>query len=1114
MSLSESVRRAGEIVRSERRISVRLLGRELGLGAADLADVVDELVLVQGRAKREGDVLVSVVSTLADGPRWPSLPGADDAERRDVTVLFCDFVGSTELASRIEMEDFGDAIIRFHDAVADVVTRHGGFVAQLMGDGLLALFGYPEAHDDSAVQAVRAGLAVVDAISALDNDTRVRVGLHTGPCLVRSIGAGGRQDTLVLGDAANVAARLQSLAEPGAVWMSAVTARLVTGWFSAVDLGPFVLKGVPDPVALHRVIAPTKARTQLQARGQRRLMPLVGRAAEWHTVLDRWTQATEGTGQVVVIEGDPGIGKSRLVQSLREHLDGSEHHWLEGNCASQRHNTAFHPIVEVVESAAGLRPEHDASERIRRIEGLLEATGLGVDGPIALLTSLLHIEHPSQRVLDHLSPEAYRRLTMQGLVAWLVGLSERKPVVLCVADVHWSDPSSLELLRHTAAAISGARVLLLVTTRVGGATLWPDLASSTRVTVEPIAAEAAIDLVVAIAQRSGRLVDDDVLAAAIDRIVERAEGNPLFLEELMQATLEGDSADPVTRNSSNVPLSLNSLLLARLDRLGDSKAIAQVAAIIGREFPVDLVRLVVANPGQPPEDADRRVIEGMAALETSGLAAPSSDGSSTYRFKHALVHDTTYQSMLRPTRRELHSRVFSVISTQFPDRLRTDPDVVASHAHAGGHPDEAIALYRVAADYAAHRSAWDETIAHLRCALDVLPIQPDRRKIPLLQLIAVTMIRSRGYAHPDTIAMWEQVRQASIFADDAAGLGAALLGLGTAHYVAAEFGAAEGLIARALAIALETNAEAIAVACHTVSGNMAFFQGRFRESLDQIERSIALYDPATHHDQLVSLIADDSGVTAWAMSGWVLHRLGAFGEALQRVDRAVELAVALRDPYTVAQARLWRLALLVERGDPLADEAAQDLLDFTTEQGFVGFGGGARMYVGQLRSDVDEIIAGAMMARTTGTKVMGPAALGSLGRAHLARGSFADAIAMADAGLENARSTAQRYVESSTLCTKASSLFAIDAEPTNDNLAAAEQIARQAISVAILQEAPLYELRATTLLARSLFKSGRADEGLYLLERRYPHESRGDEIRDIRDAREVLDQLRAASGVA
>jgi tetratricopeptide (TPR) repeat protein len=425
-----------------------------------------------------------------------------------------------------------------------------------------------------------------------------------------------------------------------------------------------------------------------------------------------------------------------------------------------------------------------------------------------------------------------------------------------------------------------------------------------------------------------------------------------------------------------------------------------------------------------------------------------------------------------------------------------------------------VQLYRVAADYAAQRSAWNETIAHLRRALDVLPIQPDRRKIPLFQLIAVTMIRSRGYAHPDTIATWEQVRQASIFADDVAGLGAGLLGLGTAHYVAAEFGAACELIDRALAIAVETNAEALEVACHTVQGNIAFFRGRFRESLEQIERSIALYDPATHHDQLVSLIADDSGVTAWAMSGWVLHRLGSFGEALHRVDRAVELAVALRDPYTVAQARLWRLALLVERGDPLAEDAAHDLLDFTTEQGFVGFGGGARMYVGQLRSDVDEIVAGAMMARTTGTKVMGPAALGSLGRAQLARGAFADAIAMADAGLENARSTDQHYVESSTLCTKAAALLAINAEPTDDDLAAAERIARQAISVAILQEAPLYELRATTLLARILLKRGRADDGLQLLERRYPHDARGDEVQDLRDAREALDQLRAATGGA
>jgi class 3 adenylate cyclase len=383
--LAESVRRAVALLRSTGRVSLRLLGLELELDDASLAAVVDELVVVQRVARREGDVLVTVDRPAVDRPSTSSgLPGAGDAERRDVTVLFCDFVGSTELATRVDAEEFGESMLSFHELVTEIVGRFDGFVAQLLGDGLLVLFGYPEEHDDSAVQATRAALAVTEAMGDV-----VRIGLHSGPCLVRTIGAGGRQDTVVLGEAANTAARVQALAAPGMVCITPATAQLTGGWFHVASLGKHVLKGVADPVEVLRVVAPTGARTRLEAAAAAGLTPLVGRSAERQVLVDCWRDVVGGAGRVVLIEGEPGIGKSRLARALREHFAGEDHAWLEGWCLENRANSAFHPIVEAVEGALDITSAHDTEERVRRVEAGLDGIGLGQTEPVALLSALL-----------------------------------------------------------------------------------------------------------------------------------------------------------------------------------------------------------------------------------------------------------------------------------------------------------------------------------------------------------------------------------------------------------------------------------------------------------------------------------------------------------------------------------------------------------------------------------------------------------------------------------------------------------------------------------------------------------------------------------------------------
>ena len=386
-------------------------------------------------------------------------PGSGDSERRELTVLFCDLVGSTELSTRLDSEDFAEAIRAYHEAATRVVTRFGGHVAQLLGDGLLVLFGYPEAHEDSAEQAVRAALDVVRAVEELGRGLAVRVGLHSGPCVVSGLGAGGRQETLALGETLNVAARVQAAAAPGAVLMSAATQRLVEGWFVAEAAGTHTLKGLQEPMALYRVVRASAARSRLEARGQRGFTPLVGRGTERRVLLERWAQARDGAGQVVLLTGEAGIGKSRLVHVLREHLASEPHRWLEGTCSLDMHNSALHPIVELVEQGLGFGPGDRPPERLRALE---EALGLAVAWRKRNPWRCWRPSCPlRRRALPPLPASVPKRAGGEPSTPWWIGScrSERQPLVLLVEDLHWGDPSSLELLRRVVERSATARIL-------------------------------------------------------------------------------------------------------------------------------------------------------------------------------------------------------------------------------------------------------------------------------------------------------------------------------------------------------------------------------------------------------------------------------------------------------------------------------------------------------------------------------------------------------------------------------------------------------------------------------------------------------------------------------
>jgi len=901
---------------------------------------------------------------------------------------------------------------------------------------------------------------------------------------------------------------VQAAAEPGEVMIGTATHRLVAGWFVVEEVGARAMKGVPEPMVLHRVVRPSAVRSRLEARSTTGgLAPLVGRDGERRLLFDAWDTSVRGEGQVIHICGEPGIGKSPLALVLRARLAGRRHRWLAGSCTRYVGNTAFHPITELVEQSLGFEPGDRPADRVRLVEDGLRAAGLTSEEQLALVTSFLALPHPSWAALSGMSPEARRQRTIDGLVEWLVALSELDPVVLLVEDLHWCDPSSLELLRRVAERIVTERVLLVTTSRPEFVPAWATLEHVHGVSLERVTEHEAADLVDAILARSS--LDHEVRR----RIVERADGNPLFLEELSQMMLEG-SDDATTRETTawDIPPTLQSLLLARLDRLGDAKAFAQVAGVIGREFSRKMVQLVIMD-AQIGVDDDA-LDDALVVLTDAGLVLRESTYGETYVFKHALVQDAASHSLLRATRSRLHGSVVQVLREHFPHQIAMQPELAARHAEAAGMVGDAITWYEQASAQATARSEHEEALLHLSRALELLATEPesterDQHEIRLQQTLAVELFVARGYSVPEAITALERVRELARSSDDTRSYAGAAIGLGLAAYTSTDFERGETLVLEGFAIAERAGAVAHMIAALGTYALTVFFQGRFREALDAAERAVALYDATKHHGQLVAIVGDDTGISALATSGWALLQLGFPDQGMARCDEAVRLASSLDTPYSVAQALLWRLAELNDlRSETLADDA-REARRYCDEQGFPAMGGAATAFLGVALNDLDVIIEGTSVLAATGTLLMAPSSCVWVADSYRARGLCDDALAMIDAGLDLGVSTRQHYYDSPLRRGKAEIILADDRQSQDARGKAAEDEFHHAVEIAQVQESKWFELRAKVGLAGLLLNEQRRDEARDCLQPIVSSFTEGFETRDLRDARALLAEIGA-----
>ncbi len=1028
-------------------------------------------------------------------------------ERRQLTVLFCDLVGSTDLAARLDPEDWQDVLRSYQTRASAVVAGYGGHVAQYLGDGLLVYFGWPQSFDDSAERAVRAGLELVGAAASVSSGgvpLRVRVGVHTGIVVMSALGEAGRSEMLALGDVPNVAARIQGVAAPGAVLMSAATQRLVAGVFVVEECGAPPLKGVPEPIVLYRVDRASGVGNRLGL-STGRLTPFVGRQPETRLLLDAWKRAVDGQGQAVLVAGEPGVGKSRLCQQLRGHLLEQPHTWLECRSSPYTAGTAFRPVIELVGQALGFGSTDTPAEKLAKLaRGLTHSKRAAADA-LPLLAEWLEIAAGAGYAALSMSSDVKRRRILEILTAWAIEAAARRPLVLLVEDLHWCDPSTVELLGRLLAESDSAHLLLVGTARMELASPWPARSNLQTLTLARLSGPQTKAMVASVSAEWG------LPEAVLMQLAERADGIPLFAEELTRAVVEAGNDAVVAA----IPTTLQDSLLARLERLAGAKAVAQRAAVLGREFSYDLL---AATAGLD----EASLTQGLARLvEADLLFANGVPPHATYTFKHALVREAAYESLLKRARQGLHGAVFDALLRDFPERVTAEPEVLAQHAELAGRIGEAIAFYQRAGEREISRFAQEEAISDLRRALDLLATQPedaerDAREVAIQFALAGSLAVARGLSHPDPQIAYDRARTLCERQRDERRLGLASIGLSILSFARGEVEQGRALAAGVLTSAERMGDQELALLAHIQVAIPEQFQGKLVSALAHLEVARALYQPERHH-AVVSIMFSDPGVSTLSFMGALRMGLGWPDQALARAREAVELARRLGHPNSLAQALFFETAIHWVRRDPAAQrERAAETIALTEAQGlpyFLGLGrtfhAGARVATGELGAMAD-LLAGMELAAGAGNLGGAPASFVLLAEAHLAAGQPGDALGVVEMGLAVSAQTGQPFWDAELHRLRGEIWLrrSDDGPEQIDAERMAEDCFHNAIAIAIAQETKSAELLAVTSLARLWQRRGKPAQGRRWLAPVLAWFTEGFDTGDLVAARRLLEELR------
>jgi class 3 adenylate cyclase len=828
----------------------------------------------------------------------------DRAERRQVTVMFSDLVGSTALSARMDPEDLREVISAYQKCVAKTVRSFGGFVANYMGDGVLVYFGYPEAHEDDAERAVRAGLELIAAVTALKTavSLQTRIGIATGLVVVGDlIGSEETLESGIVGETPNLAARLQGIAEPNTVVIAEGTRKLLGKLFELEELGAKDLKGIAGPVRAWAALRASAVESRFDAFHGTGLTELVGRGEELELLLRRWSKAKSGEGQVVLLSGEPGIGKSRLTAALLERVAAEPHRRLRYFSSPQHTDSALYPIITQMERAAGFAHDDTAQAKLDKLDALLAQT-FTARQDAALLAEMISLPNDGRYPALDLTAQQRRQKTLEAIIALLEALSSSNPVLTIFEDVHWADPTSLEVLNRIVDRLTMIGVLLIVTYRPEFNPPWIGRSCVTALSLNRLGSREIVAMI-------DRVAGNKSLPDSTRRdIIERTDGIPLFVEETTKAVLEAVGADggdhaiaAIPTSSVPVPASLHASLIARLDRLGPAKSVAQLAAVIGREFSHALLKEVAREPEATVSSAlDRLIAAGL--LFRQGLPPHA-----TYLFNHALVQDAAYQSLLKSRRQLHHARIADVLEVQ--SSAAVAPELIAYHFTEAGRIEQAIEYWLKAGQRAIQRSAHIEAERHLRVGLALLAGLPETTarhhgEINLQNALGVCLMPTRGFGNPEVAAAFNRAAEISTRVDDDRGLFIALRGKGQYHMISGDMRPACDDARRILVLAEEVDNHDFLIEAHHLGWSALCFAGQFSAAQLHAEEGISQYERERDHHLTYTYSGHDPGMCARAFGSLSLGQLGYPERALTRCREGLTLAEVLAHPFTVGIA-LW-----------------------------------------------------------------------------------------------------------------------------------------------------------------------------------------------------------------
>jgi class 3 adenylate cyclase/tetratricopeptide (TPR) repeat protein len=1064
-----------------------------------------KIIKAAGALQARGKSLLRAdrAATLAAGPRPRPV---QLAERRNLTVLTCDMVESTALATQIDPEQLRDIMHGYFDACSEVVEHFGGFVAKYTGDGLMAYFGYPEAQEDTAERAVRAGLQMIEVVRTLEPSPGIRlqsrIGIATGLTVVGDlIGEGAAREEAVVGAAPALAARLQALAPANGVTISNATRRLVRGIFALEDLGRRELKGFPHLPRVWRVVGEAKVESRFAAARRDRQVALIGRDAELALLLDRWRPARTGSGQLVLLSGEAGIGKSRLVDALRQHLADEAPDVVVLQSSSYYRNSSFHPLIEWLERAAEVMPEDAPAIKLSKLQARLPLP----QEAVVRIAELLSVS--TDIAAKPADPSVRKEQLLTALVDVLTGTSSPIPRLLAVEDAHWSDASTVELLGRVVACLASRPILLIVTFRPDFRVPWPSSTSTTQIVLSRLEHRDCAQLV-------ARLTGSETLPPALQfHIVDKAEGVPLFVEELTKSVLESGIATPDFESSGRplqlaVPSTLHDTLMARLDRLASVKVIAQTAAALGREFPYRMLAACL--------DIDMQHLEqGLVQLADAGLLFCNGEPpNATYVFKHALVRDVAYNSMLLSRRATLHAEIARVLEGQFSELVAMRPELLAHHYTEAGFLEKAILWWQRAGERALHQSAHVEAANHLQTALTLLEKRPadlerDRVEVALRLRLVGPLYVTTGFASPQTEENYARTAQLTEQVGPTVEAVRVLWGQAAMVLVRSDLHKVGPLAERLIRLANRADIKNASCLGHRLIGYDWLVRGDIRRARERFDLAMEEFDP-----QGPRFVFDDWPLDVYASSMsqdvLVLQQEGFLDQALRQGEEALNEARRISSQGTEGYVLLHIALANMIAGDVLRTShvahTLRELADHSDIQYFRWHEevmlGWVDAKSGALNQGIARMRHGLELRRKRMSNLWVPVYVLNMAEPLMEHGRHNEAFPIFDECEVLFDELLQRFIKPELHRLRAIALHAINADPVT-----VENSFNLALEAARRQGARLFELRAATSLARVWEPAGRREAAYALLAPILAGFAEGFSSPDLRQARAVIASL-------